>query len=114
MENFYSKLKILAKTTKSQNRFTAAKEISSIHLFRNNFDFSKIQEIYLFYLYNYDNINRAIIIDKISKHVLDSDIYEEAYLLWKRKNTKITNKTDNKQKEVNLVTGKHIKFPKRV
>jgi len=114
MENIYSALKILAKTIKAQNLFTAAKEMACIHLFHNNVDFSKLQEFYLSYLYHYDNLNRDILVEKISKHVLDSDIYEEAYLLWKKQDTKKTNRTDKKQNELNLVTGKHIKFPKKV
>jgi hypothetical protein len=108
--NIYSLLRILAKSTKAQNLLVAAKEINGIHLFRNSFDFSKIQEIYLSHLYNYDSINHDIILDNISKHVFDSEIYEDAYLLYKSKNLK-KNMKDNKQNDVNLVVGKKIKFP---
>ena len=111
--NIYSLLRILAKSIKAQNLFIAAKEINGIRLFHNSFDFSKLQEIYLSHLYNYDTINRDIVIEKISKHVFDDEIYEDAYLFWKRKNSKKTNTKDNKKNDVNLVTGKHIKFPKR-
>ena len=113
MNNIYCKLKELAKSIRIQNLFVATKEINGMRLFRNSFDFSRLQEIYLSYLYNYDSINRDIIIDKISEHVLDSEIYEDAYLLWKRKNIKKINKTDNKQKDVNLVVSKKINFPKQ-
>jgi len=111
--NIYSKLKELAKSVSSQNLFVAAKEINGIRLFRNSFEFSKIQEIYLSYLYNYEAINRDIILEKISKHVIDNEIYEDSYLIWKRKNNKKIDK-NNKQNEVSLVTGKKIKFPKKV
>ena len=107
----YSKLRELAKSIRAQNLFVAAKEINGIRLFRNSFDFSKIQEIYLSHLYNYDSINRDIILDNISKHVFDSEIYEDSYLLWKRKNIKT--KKNNKKSDVNLVTGKKINFPKK-
>jgi len=111
MENIYSSLRTLAKSIKAQNLFLAAKEINGIRLFHNKFDLSKIQNIYLSYLYNYDSINKDIVIEKISEHVLDSEIYEDAYLLWKRKNIKKIDKKDNKQKDVNLVVGGEIKFP---
>jgi hypothetical protein len=112
--NIYSKLKELARSVRAQNLFIAAKEINGIRIFKNLYNFSKLQEIYLSYLYNCDIINRDIIMDKISEHVFDSEIMEDAYLLWKRKNMKKINIKDNKQNDVNLVTGKHIKFPKRV
>lgn len=109
MENIYSKIRNLAKSIKAQNLFVAAKEINGIRLFRNSFDFSKIQEIYLSYLYNYDSINRDIILEKISEHVFDYEIYEDSYMLWKRKNNK--KEKDNNQKDLKLVVGKKITFP---
>ena len=112
MENIYNLLRELAKSIKAQNLFVAVKEINGIHLFRNNFDFSKLQEIYLSHLYNYDSINKDIVIDKISEHVIDNEIYTDSYLLWKRKNLKKTIK-DNKQNDIHLVTGKKINFPIR-
>jgi hypothetical protein len=111
MENIYSQLRKLAKSVKHQNLFTASKEIFGIRLFRNNFEFSKIQEIYLSHLYSYDSLNRDIILENISKHVMDNEIYEDAYLLWKRKNTKKINIKDNKQNDVSLVVGSKINFP---
>jgi hypothetical protein len=96
-----------------QNLFVASKEIGGIRLFKNSFDFSKIQEIYLSHLYNYDAINRDIILEKISKHVFDNEIYEDAYLIWKRRNIKKINTKNDKKNEVSLITGKTIKFPKR-
>jgi len=111
MNNIYSKLRDLAKSIKHQNLFTASKEVYGIKLFHNNFNFSKIQEIYLSHLYSYDSINRDIILEKISEHVVDNEIYEDAYLLYKRKNIKKINTKDNKQNEVSLVVGKKINFP---
>jgi hypothetical protein len=110
MKNIYQNLRLLAKSVKSQNLFLASKEINGINLFRNLCDFSKIQQIYISYLYNYDNINRDIVLDKISKHVFDSEINEDAYLFWKRNNAHL-DKKDNKQSDVNLVVGNKINFP---
>jgi hypothetical protein len=110
--DIYIALRDLAKSVESQNLFLASKEINGIYLFKNNFNFSKIQTIYLSYLYNYDSINRDIIIEKISKHVLDNYIYEDSYLLYRRKNKNPKAKPD-KPNEVSLVLDEKIIFPKR-
>jgi hypothetical protein len=111
MQNIYSGIRKLAKSIKAQNTFSAAKELQSIHLFYNTIDFSRLQELYLSFLYIYDSINKDIVTDKISKHIFDSEVYEDAYLIWKRKGIKKEEKRNNTQKNVNLVSGKHIKFP---
>ncbi len=110
MHNVYSILRLLAKSVKSQNLFLASKEINGINLFHNNVNFSKIQDAYISYLYSCDSINKDIAIDKISNHVFDSEICEDAYLLWKR-NNKITDKKEKKQNDINLVVGNKINFP---
>jgi hypothetical protein len=112
MENIWKNLRDFAKSNKAQNLFVATKEISSIHLFKNSIDFSKLQEIFLNYLYIYDGIMKDIITERISKHVLDDEIYEDAYTLWKReKKYQEKEPQDNKKREVHLVAGKDIKFP---
>jgi hypothetical protein len=110
MNNIWGNLCELAKSIRYQNLFTASKEIHGIKLFRNSMDLSNIQSLFLSHLYNFDSISRDIIIDKISKHVLDNSIYWNSYLIWKNKGTKKTTK-DNKLNDVSLVTGKHINFP---
>jgi len=114
MKNIYSLLRELARSIRIQNLFVAVKEINGMRLFCNEFDFSKLQEIYLSYLYNINTISNDIIMEKISEHVFDSEIMEDAYLFWKRKNMKKINIKTNKQKDVSLITGKTIKFPKKV
>lgn len=114
MKDIYSDVKNLAKSTKSQNFFVAVKEVNGLRLFKNVFDLSKIQLMYLSYLYMYDSINRDIIVDKISKHVLESDILEESYLLWKRSNNKKLESKDNKKSEISLIVSNKINFPKEV
>jgi hypothetical protein len=109
--DIYTKLRELARSIKAQNLFIAAKEIHGIRIFKNMYDFSKLQEIYLSYLYSCDAINKDIIMEKISEHVFDSEIMEDSYLIWKRKNFKKINVKTDKQKDVSLVVGKEIKFP---
>jgi hypothetical protein len=112
MSNIYDRLIDLAKSVRIQNLFIAAKEVNGVHLFRNNYDFSKLQEIFLSYIYTFDTINRDIVVDKISEKVLDDRIYWESYMTWRRKNNKKSEKEDKSKKDVNLVVGKNIKFPK--
>ena len=113
MKSIYKLLRELAKSVRAQNIFVAAKEINGIRLFHNDNDFSKLQEIYLSDLYNSNAISNDIVFEKISEHVFDSEIMEDAYLLWKRKNMKKIDKKDNKQNDVNLVVGTKINFPIR-
>lgn len=113
--NVYSDLKKLAKSIRMQNLFSASKELHCISLFNNISDFSRIQEIFLSYLYRYNNIHHDIVVDKISKHVIDCEIYEDAYILWKSKSeSKSEKKEDNlkqqKVKDLHLVCGKTIFF----
>jgi hypothetical protein len=104
----------LAKQIQSQNIFIASKEMNGIRLFENEINLSKIQQIYLSFLYFYDTINRDLQIDKISPHIFDSDLYEDSYMLWKREIGKdYTSKPDNQSKDVKLVKGTNIKFPVR-
>ena len=59
-------------------------------------------------------INRDIVVDKISKHVLDddTDIYLEAYLFWKNNHKDSDKETKPKSNYVHLVPTKEIKFKK--
>ena len=108
--NIWYNIRLLAKSIKAQNLFAAAKEISSIKLFKNNFNFSKIQELYLNYLYMYDAILKDIITENISKHVIDNEIYEDSYMLWRKENRYKKQKSQDKNKGVHLVAGNKIKF----
>jgi len=116
MDNIYSLIRKIAKSIKMQNLFVASKEIAGIRLFRNQYDFSKLQEIFLSYLYSYDSLNRDIIIDGISKKVIDEEIYEDAYLYYKKSNKYKENQkkretNPDKQRKSNLTIGKKIIFP---
>lgn len=100
----------LAKSVRAQNLFAISKEVNGIRLFKNSHDFSKLQEIYLNYLYTFDLLNRDVIVEGISKKVIEDEVFWEAYLIYKRSNKKKEEKSD-KQKEVSLISGKKIKFP---
>jgi len=112
--NIYSLLRILAKTTKAQNLFIASKEINGIRLFKNTRDLSSIQDFYLTWLYSYDVIMKEVLIDNISKEILNDELYEDSYLLWRKDKKFKEKKLDKEQKNLKLIPGKTIKFPKKV
>lgn len=101
----------LAKTLRAQNSFSISKELHTVRLFRNDCDLSRLQEEYLMYLYIYESIARDVVIEKISKHVYDKELYEDCYLLWKREKG-FKHDGNNSNQEVKLVKGTTIKFPK--
>ena len=109
--NLYRGIRNLAKSNSAQNIFIAAKEIHNIQLFENVYNFSALQEIYINLLYFYENLTRDIIIEKISKLVLENDLYADAYQLWKITN-KNKDKKDNKKSELYLKNSNKIRFPK--
>ena len=110
--NIYSTIRKLAKSVKSQNLFTASKEINGIRIFKNTINFSKFQEFYLSWLYSYDLIYRDLITEKISVHVMDNELFTDSYLLWRKEKKYNQEQKDTVKKDVHLVVGTTINFPK--
>ena len=95
----------LAKEIKSLNLFSASKEINGIKLFHNDTDLSKIQELFISYLYFYYNLNMDISMEKVSKKVLENEIYEDSYSLYRNKqgNKEQVKKDNQSEHAVHLV-----------
>lgn len=112
--NIYQLIANLAKSNKYQNLLVAAKEINNIRIFKNSYNLSKLQEIFINYLYMFDTILKDIAIDNISKKTIEDNIYWESYMLWRKDNKfkKESNK-DKKSKKLHLVAGSKINLPKR-
>jgi len=100
--NFEKQLRKLAKTTEHQNLFSLSKDIVTIKLFKNNRDLSKLQQFYLSYLYFYHDLYLDVELKKVNSKVLDYEIYEDAYKLWKKEKPEDISKKD-KAKDVHLV-----------
>ena len=109
--DIYGNIRKLAKSIKSQNLFQAVKEINGLRLFDNESNLSKIQQVYISYLYFYDTINRDIVIDKISKRVFESELYEDSYMLYKKEKGFDKKEKDSKKHDVKLVMSNKINFP---
>ena len=103
----------LAKLSRFQNLFVLAKDVNGIYLFRNKTNISFAQNFFINYLYTYELINRDLHSKKISKHVIDNELYEDAYLLYKNESEKQTDTEEKSNKDVKLVMGNKIKFPNK-
>ena len=110
--NNYLYVRRLAKKSKYQNLFLACKELHGFRLFKNENELSQIQDLFLNYLYMYSSINQAIQVDKISPHVLDKELYEDCYLLWRNSDAK-KHSTNDKPSDIKLVSSDIITFPKK-
>jgi len=96
----------VAKKVENINLFAAAKELHNINLFKNTLDFSKIQKLYLSYLYFYSDLYSDLVIKKINEIILTDNLYEDAYMLWKKENPDNylgKKKTEEKGKDLKLV-----------
>jgi hypothetical protein len=111
--NIYETIRKLAKSTKYQNLFVAAKDLSTLRLFINDIDLSRLQDMFLAYLYLYDHLFADIAMKEVSKKVLENTVYEDAYFYWKREKKSDTSKKDSSNANIKLIKGNNIKFPKR-
>ena len=115
--NFEKYVRKLAKNISSQNLFVAAKDLSGIRLFKNIINFSKLQNMYLSYLYFYKSLYEDVYTNKVSKKVFENKIYEESYSYYKlKKEDKPTNKnrTGKRRKLQGIFSQDNkIKFPKK-
>jgi len=93
----------LAKSDKYRNLFYASKELSGINLFKNFSRHTKIQVIFLQYLFFYDILMRDIAMEEVSEDVLKNDIYEDAYYYYKSKTkNKPKSSVDNSNRKMEL------------
>ena len=93
-------LRKLARSYKYQSLYARAKELGHIKLFENNYDFTKIQILFLRWLEIYYILYTDLASKEnyISEEVIKDDIRAEAYLLYK--NTKKDEKEDKNKRQV--------------
>lgn len=87
----------LAKSDEYQNLYILAKEIGSIKILDNCNDFSYIQNIFFRYLNFYYTIYSDISIGDVGEVVLESDLYSDAYIMWKNDNDRKQYKENKKE-----------------
>ena len=112
MTNVYDLIRKLAKHSKYQNLFYLCKEFSGTWIFNNKSEFSKLQEIFMNYLFMYENLYKDLAMKKVSDCVTNCFLYEDSYLLWKRE-TLNKPEQETKPSDITLVATDKINFPKR-
>lgn len=92
----------LARSYEHQLLYNRAKEIGTIRLFDNTFDFSFIQLKYLQWLEVYNSLFADLYMeeDYISEEIIRDDIRTEAYLLYKSKKKKKKESDKQNKKEI--------------
>lgn len=75
-------LRKLAKTSKWQVVYSNSKE-TSVGLFRNSFDYSYSQILFLNYLAFYSSLSLDIYMGEVNEIVLTNEIYEDAWSYYK-------------------------------
>lgn len=94
----------LAKQIEQQNLFSVSKEIPSLRLFENDNNLSRLQHIYVSYLFFYYNLNVDIALKKVSEKIFDNEIYEDAYTYYRKEKKEDLPK--QKQRDIHLVFSK--------
>lgn len=94
-------IRLLAKSHKYQTIYNHTKE-AGMPIFKNTNDYSYNQIMFLSYLNFYFNIYTDIAMEYVIEKVLDNEIFEDAYLYYKRtvknniyKDKEKDSKTDN-------------------
>ena len=100
--NYEQIIRKIAKNIESQNTFLAAKD-GLVSIFNNDKELSKLQQIYLSYLYFYHDIIVDVAVNKLNDKIFTAEIYEDAYMTYRR-----DKKEDNKEKNKHQI---HLKFP---
>jgi len=97
--DFLSVLRKLAKTDYYQSMYASAKELG-LQLFDNSTDLTKVQLWFLSYMSMYNSINMDIALGEISDRVLENEVYEDAYMVYKKKQFTKDMKTHKQQNAV--------------
>ena len=94
INKLYRVLRKLAKTNKYQTLYNQSKE-GCITLFRNIADYTDFQIAFLQYLSFYNSLNMDIFMEEVSEIVLENEVYEDAYQVYKNKTKKIKKKPNS-------------------
>lgn len=93
-------IRSLAKSNEYQTLYSGAKEIG-LKMFKNDFDYSDLQIIFLNYISFYSSLYIDIYLKEIDEKVLDNEIYEDAYSYYKsKKSNKKDEDIHNRNKKI--------------
>ena len=97
-------LRELAKEDYYQSLYSSCKELG-LQLFENNTDLTRIQLWFISFMSIYSVINMDIALGEITDRVLENVIYEDAYLVYKKRSSA---KKVNKAREPVIQPGKKV------
>jgi hypothetical protein len=100
-------LREIARSDKWQSLYARAKELSSIRLFNNTIDFTKIQIWFMYYLEMYQSLYIDLNSGErmISEDVIKDDLRAEAYITYKNEERKKRNRGEDIEKNKLTSTG---------
>jgi len=96
LNNIYSIIRQLAKSSDAQNLYSHAKELH-LQLFKNIVNFTQVQLLYLRYLNFYSTLYLDIYLQEVDELVLKDEIYEDAYMLFREKKKTTSSDQDMNQ-----------------
>jgi len=96
----------LAKSNKYQLLYNRVKELSTLKLFYNDVDLTRVQSWFLYWLEIYNSLYSDIARKEelIDEEVIKDDIRTDAYLLYRMEKSKIKKTTSNK-KSKSIISG---------
>jgi hypothetical protein len=95
--NTFKIIRKLAKSNKYQSLFSYSKELG-IKLFKNDIDLTDLQITFLRYLSFYSSIYMDLALGDIDEVVLENDIYEDSYVMYRNKTMMKKEKNINNNK----------------
>jgi hypothetical protein len=110
--NIETTIRKVAKSIEHQNLFLSAKELNGIRLFNNEKEYSKLQQLYLSYLYFYNNLHTEIAMKEVSDKVLEDEIYEDAYAIYKKEKPEKKEGKNKKHNDIHLIFNRNKKGSK--
>lgn len=100
--NIISNIRILAKDSNNQTIYSAGKE-GNFNLFKNTYDYTYFQIVFLRYLNFYNSLNLDIALKEVDEIVLQNEIFEDSYFYYKQNKKdekKVPQNKNDKNKEV--------------
>lgn len=101
----------LAKSDYYQSLYSIGKEMN-LQLFNNKTDFTQLQMMFLKYINFYSNLFADIALGDVDELVLENDIYEDSYMMYKNKKDK--NKFKNPPQTTDYMKDSKVKVGQKV
>lgn len=85
IDDIIKNIRILAKSNYYQSIYNLDNKNLGLRLFNNSLNYTYLQILFLNYLGFYASLNMDIYLDDVDERVLENEVYEDAYVYWKKK-----------------------------